>query len=217
MAKDKDPQKITPQKINQGRRQFLKATGVAPIAASVAGAAIVEAQTGPAIVGPGEVAIDLMVNGKRLALRVEPRVTLLNAIRNRADLTGNKRGCDRGVCGACTMIIDGKTAYSCSTLAIEAVGKQIRTVDGLETNGRLHPVQQAFCDRDALMCGFCTPGFVMATVALLEKHAKPTVEQVKKGLDGNICRCGTFVRIQEAAMTASGQRLAPNTLGVTRG
>jgi len=209
MAKNKDPQKI-----NQGRRQFLKATGVAPLAASVAGAAIVEAQTGPAIVGPGEVAIDLMVNGKRLALRVEPRVTLLNAIRNRADLTGNKRGCDRGVCGACTMIIDGKTAYSCSTLAIEAVGRQIRTVDGLESNGRLHPVQQAFCDRDALMCGFCTPGFVMATVALLEKHPKPSVEQIKKGLDGNICRCGTFVRIQEAALTASGQ-LA--TRGVTRG
>jgi len=214
MAKNKDPEKI-----DRGRRQFLKATGVAPIAASVAGAAIVEAQTGPAVVGPGEVPIELMVNGKRLALRVEPRVTLLNAIRNRADLTGNKRGCDRGVCGACTMIIDGKTAYSCSTLAIEAVGKQVRTVDGLETNGRLHPVQQAFCDRDALMCGFCTPGFVMATVALLEKTPKPTVEQIKKGLDGNICRCGTFVRIQEAALNASNQRLAPNTLGlgVTRG
>jgi xanthine dehydrogenase YagT iron-sulfur-binding subunit len=190
---------------------------MAPLAAGVAGAAIAEAQTGPAIVGPGEVAIDLMVNGKRLALRVEPRVTLLNAIRNRADLTGNKRGCDRGVCGACTMIIDGRTAYSCSTLAIEVVGQQIRTVDGLESNGRLHPVQQAFCDRDALMCGFCTPGFVMATVALLEKHPKPSLDQIKKGLDGNICRCGTFVRIQEAAMTASGQRLAPNTLGVTRG
>jgi len=214
MAKNKDPEKI-----DRGRRQFLKATGVAPIAASVAGAAIVEAQTGPAVVGPGEVPIELMVNGKRLALRVEPRVTLLNAIRNRADLTGNKRGCDRGVCGACTMIIDGKTAYSCSTLAIEAVGKQVRTVDGLETNGRLHPVQQAFCDRDALMCGFCTPGFVMATVALLEKNPKPTVEQIKKGLDGNICRCGTFVRIQEAALNACNQRLAPNTLGlgVTRG
>jgi len=212
MAKDKDPGKI-----NRGRRQFLKATGVAPIAASVASAAIVEAQTGPAIVGPGEIPIELMVNGKRVALRVEPRVTLLNAIRNRADITGNKRGCDRGVCGACTMIIDGRTAYSCSTLAIEAVGKQIRTVDGLETAGRLHPVQQAFCDRDALMCGFCTPGFVMATVALLEKHRKPTLDQIKKGLDGNICRCGTFVRIQEAALAASGQLTASSRPEVTRG
>jgi len=130
-------------------------------------------------------------------------MTLLNAIRNKADLTGNKRGCDRGVCGACTMIVDGRTAYSCSTLAIESVGKQIRTVDGLATGGRLHPVQQAFCDRDALMCGFCTPGFVMATVALVEKYPKPTAEQAKKALDGNICRCGTFVRIMEAALTAT--------------
>ena len=201
MAKNKDPQKI-----DQGRRQFLKATGVAPLAASVAGAAIVEAQTGPAIIGPGEVPIDLMVNGKRLTLRVEPRVTLLNAIRNRADLTGNKRGCDRGVCGACTMIIDGRTAYSCSTLAIEVQGKQIRTVDGLADGAKLHPVQQAFCDRDALMCGFCTPGFVMATVALLEKHPKPSVEQIKKGLDGNICRCGTFNRIFEAVSSVKGVR-----------
>ena len=103
---------------------------------------------------------------------------------------------------------------SCSTLAIEVQGKQIRTVDGLADGARLHPVQQAFCDRDALMCGFCTPGFVMATVALIEKHPKPTVDQIKKGLDGNICRCGTFVRIQEAALAASGQ-LAQR--GVTRG
>ena len=212
MAKNTDPEQ--PERINRSRRQFLKATGVAPLAASVAGAAVAEAQGGPAIVGPGEVPIELMVNGKRVALRVQPRVTLLNAIRNRADITGNKRGCDRGVCGACTMIIDGKTAYSCSTLAIEAVGKQIRTVDGLAEGSKLHPVQQAFCDRDALMCGFCTPGFVMATVALLEKHPKPTPDQVRNGLDGNICRCGTFVRIMEAAMTASGQ-LA--TKGVARG
>ena len=196
MAKNKDPETI-----NQGRRQFLKATGMAPIAATVAGAAVVEAQSGPAIVGPGEVPIELMVNGKRLALRVEPRMTLLNAIRNKADLTGNKRGCDRGVCGACTMIIDGRTAYACSTLAIEVQGKQIRTVDGLANGATLHPVQQAFCDRDALMCGFCTPGFVMATVALVEKYPNPTVAQVKRGLDGNICRCGTFTRIMEAAQS----------------
>jgi aerobic-type carbon monoxide dehydrogenase small subunit (CoxS/CutS family) len=131
-------------------------------------------------------------------------VTLLNALRTRADLTGNKRVCDRGACGACTMIVDGRTVYSCSTLAIEVQGKQIRTVDGLSSGKALHPVQQAFCDTDGLMCGFCTPGFVMATVALLEKTPNPTVQQAKKGLDGNICRCGTFVRILEAAMKAKG-------------
>src|ERR1700681_618962 len=102
------------------------------------------------------------------------------------------------------MIVDGRTVYSCSTLAIEVQGKQIRTVDGLANGNTLHPVQQAFCDVDALMCGFCTPGFVMATVALLEKHPAATPEQLRKGLDGNICRCGTFVRIMEAAVKARG-------------
>jgi len=100
------------------------------------------------------------------------------------------------------MIVDGRTVYSCSTLAIDVQGKQIRTVDGLATGATLHPVQQAFCDVDALMCGFCTPGFVVATVALLEKYPNATVEQAKRELDGNICRCGTFVRVMEAAMKA---------------
>ena len=147
--------------------------------------------------------VALTVNGKRLDLRIEPRVTLLDALRNRADLTGNKRVCDRGTCGACTMIVDGRTVYSCSTLAIDVVGKQIRTVDGLSTGNTLHPVQQAFCDVDALMCGFCTPGFAVAATALLERYPNPTREQVSKGLDGNVCRCGTFVRIMEATMAAA--------------
>jgi len=200
--KNKDPEK--PEQINRGRRHFLKTAGVAPLAAGVAGAVVAEAQSGASLVGPGNVPIQLTVNGKRVNLTIEPRMTLLNALRNKADLTGNKRGCDRGVCGACTMIIDGRTAYSCSTLAIEVQGKQIRTVDGLANGDRLHPVQQAFCDRDALMCGFCTPGFVMATVALIEKHPNPTPAQVKAGLDGNICRCGTFTRIMEAATSVKG-------------
>ena len=194
------------------RREFLKGAGVTSLATAVtaAGVAETEAQTGARLIGPGEVPVTLMVNGKRLELKIEPRVTLLDAIRNRADLTGNKRVCDRGACGACTMIVDGRTVYSCSTLAIEVQGKQIRTVDGLANGAALHPVQQAFCDVDALMCGFCTPGFVVATVALLEKHPNATAEQMRKGLDGNICRCGTFVRILEAANMAK-------TRGVARG
>ena len=143
--------------------------------------------------------VSLTVNGARVDLRIEPRVTLLDALRNRADLTGNKRVCDRGSCGACTMIVDGRTVYACSTLAIDVQGKPIRTVDGLAKGDVLHPVQQAFCDADALMCGFCTPGFVVATVALLEKYPNATREQAAKELDGNVCRCGTFVRIMEAA------------------
>ena len=188
------------------RRDFLKSAGVTSIATAVTSVAVPDAaaQAGPAVVGPGDVPVTLTVNGKRLDLAIEPRVTLLDALRNRADLTGSKRVCDRGTCGACTMIVDGRTVYSCSTLAIEVQGRQIRTVDGLSTSTALHPVQQAFCDVDALMCGFCTPGFVVATVALLEKHPNATREQIAKGLDGNICRCGTFVRIMEAALKARG-------------
>jgi xanthine dehydrogenase YagT iron-sulfur-binding subunit len=195
-----------PEHFNVSRRDFLKTAGVGGLASAVtaAGAAEGDAQTGPRAVGPGDVPVTLTVNGKRVDLRIEPRVTLLDAVRNRADLIGNKRVCDRGTCGACTMIVDGRTVYACSTLAIEVQGRQIRTVEGLSTGDTLHPVQQAFCDVDALMCGFCTPGFVMATVALLEKHPNPTPAQARKGLDGNICRCGTFVRIMEAAMKAKG-------------
>jgi xanthine dehydrogenase YagT iron-sulfur-binding subunit len=204
MAPKDDPQK--PERVGFSRRAFLKSAGVGSLATAVTvvGVGEASAETGPPVLGPGEVPVTLMVNGRQLNLRIEPRVTLLNAIRTRADMTGNKRVCDRGACGACTMIVDGRTVYSCSTLAIEAQGKQIRTVEGLSEGGALHPVQQAFCDTDGLMCGFCTPGFVMATVALLEAIPNPTVAQAKNGLDGNICRCGTFVRILEAAMKAKG-------------
>ena len=202
--KDEFPEK--PERFGFSRRHFLKTAGVGSLATAVTsvGVAEAEAQTVPGVVGPGEVPVTLMVNGKRIDLRIEPRVTLLNAIRNRADLTGNKRVCDRGACGACTMIVDGRTVYSCSTLAIEVQGKQIRTVDGLANGNTLHPVQQAFCDVDAMMCGFCTPGFVMATVALLEKFPNPTTDQAKRELNGNVCRCGTFNRVFEAAMKAKG-------------
>ncbi len=134
--------------------------------------------------GPGAVPIKLTINGRVHQLDVEPRMTLLDAVR--LDYTGSKRVCDRGSCGACTMIVDGLAIYSCSTLAIESQGRNIRTVEGLANATVLHPVQQAFCDTDGLMCGFCTPGFVMATVALLEKIPNPTPEQARKHLDGNI-------------------------------
>jgi aerobic-type carbon monoxide dehydrogenase small subunit (CoxS/CutS family) len=202
-SKDDEPKKTNLFSVN--RRDFLKSTGVGGLVTAVAGVSEGEAQSsGPPPIGPGEVPVQLLVNGKRIDLKIEPRVTLLDALRMRADLTGNKRGCDRGACGACTMIVDGRTVYSCSTLAIEVQGKSIRTVDGLASGDKLHPVQQAFCDADALMCGFCTPGFVMATVGFLEKHPNATPEQIRKGLDGNICRCGTFVRIFEAALKAKG-------------
>src|SRR5204863_3003853 len=141
---------------------------------------------GPAPIGPGEVPITLTIDGKPFRLSVEPRVTLLDAMRDRLDKTGLKRVCDRGTCGACTAIVDGRTTYTCSMLAIEAQGKDIRTIAGLSEGTALHPLQQAIVDHDGTMCGFCTPGFVMASIALLEKHPNPTVEQVREGLDGNI-------------------------------
>jgi xanthine dehydrogenase YagT iron-sulfur-binding subunit len=190
------------------RRNFLKTVGAGGVAAGavLAKAPDIAAQEAVKAVGPGPVPVTLNVNGRSVRLEIEPRTTLLDAVRMHADppITGNKRGCDRGACGACTMIVDGRTVYSCSTLAIEVQGKQVRTVDGLAANGKLHPVQQAFCDKDALMCGFCTPGFIMASVGLLEKHPNATPEQIKKGLDGNICRCGTFSRIFEAVSSVKG-------------
>ena len=186
------------------RRDFLKTAGVVSAVTAATSPAEADAQAAVNGVGPGNVPVRLTVNGKRVDLMIEPRVTLLDALRMRADLTGNKRGCDRGACGACTMIVDGRAVYSCSTLAIECQGKEVRNVDGLATASGLHPVQQAFCDKDALMCGFCTPGFVMASVALLEKNPSPTPEQIRKGLDGNICRCGTFSRIFEAVSSVKG-------------
>lgn len=188
------------------RRDFFKTVGVSSIATSVVSIPLDAQNAGPQAFGPGDVPVRLIVNGRAQTLSIEPRVTLLDAVRDRLDLTGNKRVCDRGTCGACTMIVDGRTVYSCSTLAIDVQGKQIRTVDGLAKGDTLHPVQQAFCDVDAMMCGFCTPGFVMATVALLEKYPRATDAQIKRELDGNVCRCGTFVGIREAAKRASGRR-----------
>src|SRR6187401_1204312 len=137
--KDEKPDKA--ERLNVSRRDFLKSAGVTGIAASVIGVEDAEAQTGARVVGPGEVPVTLTVNGKRIALNIDPRVTLLDALRMHAPepLTGNKRVCDRGQCGACTMIVDGRTVYSCSTLAIEMQGKQIRTVDGLAKGDSLHP------------------------------------------------------------------------------
>jgi xanthine dehydrogenase YagT iron-sulfur-binding subunit len=187
------------------RRSFLKTVGAGGVAAGVLGPAGVEAQ-GVRAVGPGAVPIQLNVNGRVHTLEVEPRVTLLDALRTRLEITGAKRVCDRGACGACTVLVDGQSVYACSMLAIEAQGTRIRTVEGLVEGTVLHPVQQAFCDQDGLMCGFCTPGFVVATAALLERNPKPTVEEARKALDGNICRCGTYVRVLEAALNAGGRR-----------
>jgi len=156
------------------------------------------------VVGPGTVPISLNVNGKALKLEVEPRVPLLEALRNHSNLTGSKEVCDRGTCGACTVLFEDKPVYSCSVLAIEAQGKAITTIEGLAQNGQLSPVQGAFIDQDALMCGYCTPGFVMSVTALLKQNPHPTADQVRHACSGNLCRCGTYPRVMQAALKAAG-------------
>jgi xanthine dehydrogenase YagT iron-sulfur-binding subunit len=157
------------------------------------------------VAGPGPVPITLQINGKPYQLTVEPRVTLLDVLRDRLDLTGAKKVCDRGACGSCTVLVQGKAVYSCNLLAIEAQGKDIQTIEGLAADGKHDPVVTAFVENDAQQCGFCTPGFVMATKAFLAEHPHPTEEQVKGGLGGNICRCGTYVGMRKAVLQASRQ------------
>jgi xanthine dehydrogenase YagT iron-sulfur-binding subunit len=128
---------------------------------------------------------------------VEPRVTLLDALRNYLDVTGCKRVCDRGTCGACTVLIDGRVVYSCTMLAVEARGRDVRTAESLAAGGRLDPVPAAFADCDAQQCGFCTPGFVVAMRAVLDKNPNATPAEVEKGLEGNICRCGTYEQMRQ--------------------
>ena len=155
-------------------------------------------------VGPDPVKISLRINGGSKELSVEPRVTLLDALRNRLDITGAKKVCDRGTCGACTVMVDGEPVYSCSMLALEAQGHSIETIEALSTSDEdMHPIQKAFVDHDAQQCGFCTPGFVMATKALLDKNKNPSMKDVEDGLSGNICRCGTYVGLRKAAMEAA--------------
>ena len=188
------------------RRDFFKSAGVGGLATGLLGQAELRARQGVREIGPGAVPIQLMINGRRHELTVEPRVTLLDAVRTRLDITGVKRVCDRGTCGACTMMLDGRTVYACSILAIEAQGRNIRTIEGLGTERALHPVEESFCEHDALMWGFCTPGFVMATTALLEQTPNPTPDEARRALDGNICRCGTYKKVLEAALATRGVR-----------
>jgi len=187
------------------RRDFLKGASMAVstgiLASPEAANAVPDHSAG--VQGPGAVAISLQINGKLHRLKVEPRVTLLDALRNRLDLTGAKKVCDRGVCGACTVIMDGLPVYACNVLAIEAEGHRIETIEGLGAEGSLHPVMAAFVDHDAQQCGFCTPGFVVACKAFLDKHPSPSREDVERGLGGNLCRCGTYAGVREAVLAVA--------------
>jgi xanthine dehydrogenase YagT iron-sulfur-binding subunit len=193
-------------KAGLSRRGFLKGIGVSTAAAGVITAVkpIAEAAANnDGVLGPGNVAVTLKVNGQNRKLNVEPRVTLLDALRNRLDTTGPKKVCDRATCGACTVLLDGKPIYSCTMLAIEAEGHEITTVEGIGSPKKLSAVQKAFMDHDAQQCGFCTPGFVTAATAFVREHPNATIDQVRAGLGGNLCRCGTYAGMLLAVSDAA--------------
>src|SRR5512134_3534955 len=183
------------------RRSFLKTAGVGAAATTVVG---VGAKSQAAqVLGPDAVTLNLKVNGAAHQVTVEPRVTLLDALRNHLDLTGAKPVCERGGCGACTVLYDGQPVNSCLMLAADAEGHEITTVEGLGTPEKMSPLQAAFVEKDAMQCGFCTPGFVVSGTALLARVKDPTLEEIKTGLAGNLCRCGTYGRVFEAVQAAA--------------
>jgi xanthine dehydrogenase YagT iron-sulfur-binding subunit len=208
-----DPQEPSQERPGLSRRQFLRGSGVAAAATALGTSTLQEVAEAaqpagaPAAQGPMPVKLTLNVNGRRVNTNVEPRVTLLDALRNYLDVTGCKRVCDRGTCGACTVMLDGKPVYACSMLALEAQGKAIRTAESLVTDkGQLDAVPAAFVRYDAQQCGFCTPGFVVALRAVLDANPKATPAEVERGLAGNICRCGTYEQMRDAVYALCNQK-----------
>jgi aerobic-type carbon monoxide dehydrogenase small subunit (CoxS/CutS family) len=195
------------------RRLFLRGSALTTAGANLVNAASTfveqaQAAEGMPVVGPGSVPITLKINGATRTLQVEPRTTLAEALRGPADLTGTKISCNRGACSACTVWLDGMTISSCMMLAIEVDGRSVTTIEGMAKDGQLHPVQAAFIEHDALQCGFCTPGMVMSTAALLERTPDPTAKDVEKAISGHICRCGTYPHIVAATLAAAKARKA---------
>ncbi|MFO0826758.1 MAG: (2Fe-2S)-binding protein [Phycisphaerales bacterium] len=196
------------------RRAFFKTVGTTAAvtgltAAGEAAAGIIaqnEAQRGAAVRGPGPIEVSLTINGAATKLAIEPATTLLEALRFKLTMTGSKEICDRGSCGGCSVLVDGKLVASCMMLAVDAEGASVTTIEGLAKDGRLDPVQEAFVRHDALQCGYCTPGLVVACRALLNKNPKPTLDEIKRGIAGNICRCGTYTNVFNAVLVASGQQ-----------
>jgi xanthine dehydrogenase YagT iron-sulfur-binding subunit len=185
------------------RRDFLRTSGAAATAAALVEAPPALAEEAPAKIatkamGPEPIKLTLDVNGAAMTSTIEPRVTLLDALRNYLDVTGCKRVCDRGTCGACTVMMDGKPVYSCTLLALEAEGKKIKTAESLIDGDKLDTVPAAFAKHDAQQCGFCTPGFVVAMRAAFDKNPNATPAEIEEALSGNICRCGTYQQMRDA-------------------
>ena len=184
------------------RRGFLQLMGAGAVASGATRA--LAAEPGAEVMEPAELTgIRLLVNGRRHRLLVEPRWSLLFVLRERLGLTGTKVGCERGECGACTVLMNGQPRYACMTLAVEAEGKEITTLEGLMKGEELGPVQQAFLEHDAFQCGYCTPGQIMAVEGLLRSTPDPSAEEIRRGVSGNLCRCGAYDHIFKAARRAA--------------
>jgi len=210
MAKKKQSQK--PPTDGFTRRGFLGTVGAG--AAAVATGVTRRSEAVPEITDPEEmVQIALKINGQLHRLLVEPRWTLLFVLRERLGITGTKAGCERGECGSCTVLIDDKPRYACLTLALEAEGAEITTVEGLLDGEQLGPVQQAFVNHDAFQCGYCTPGQVVAAEGLLRVNPSPTEQEIRVGMSGNLCRCGAYQHIVNAVSHVSETRHAVSDLG----
>jgi xanthine dehydrogenase YagT iron-sulfur-binding subunit len=186
------------------RRQFITSVGTAAAVAAVSGKVTAAEEKADVVLPAKKLSkITLSINGRQRKLVVEPRWSLLYVLRERLGLTGTKIGCERGECGACTVLIDGVPRYACMTLACEAEGTSITTLEGLMNGDELGPVQQAFLEEDAFQCGYCTPGQIMATVGLLRVSPHPTLDEIRKGTSGNLCRCGAYAHIVKAVRKAA--------------
>jgi xanthine dehydrogenase YagT iron-sulfur-binding subunit len=209
MAENSDEKNKSQGAHDPSRRRFLKGVGIVGAGAAFADKLLIEAEGTEAAADnqalTGNVPVVLQINGQKREVRIEPRTTLLNTLRNHLEppLTGPKLVCDMGTCGACTVLLDGKPVYSCLVLGVDAVGKQITTVEGLGSPEAMNQVQHAFIENDALMCGFCTPGFVTTISAYLKKNPNPSLAEVREACKGNFCRCGTYPRVFEAALAAA--------------
>ena len=201
----KSKEKKNRNRLNVSRRDFLKGMGTTAVAATLTTAALPLPPEAEAALPSGvkEAVIQLNVNGQVHRLRVKSHWTLLEVLRRKLGLTGTRRFCDRGSCGACTVIMEDKAIYACSRLAIEADGKKITTIEGLADGEKLHPIQEAFVQHDGMQCGFCTSGMIMSVKAFLDKNPRPSRSEMKEALSGNICRCSAYTKILESAIAAS--------------
>jgi len=184
------------------RRELVAGGAAIPIAMGMASGAAAQPRASAA---PAPVSVSLTVNGARYTLTLDPRSTLLDVLREHLDLTGTKKGCDQGQCGACTVLLDGRRVVSCLTLAVMKDGAKVTTIEGLAVNGVLHPLQQAFIDHDAFQCGYCTPGQICSAAGLIAEGKAKTAEEIRELMSGNICRCGAYTNIVAAIQQAMGQ------------